>query len=106
MKELNSKINGLWQSKREEMGKKGNLWMALFLGSFAIFLIVPFCLLGKFIDKILFGYMIVAFSVGAITFVATYLFIYSKKMFDKWLEKTFKVVYKVLLCLCFIGARI
>ena len=101
MKVLNQKINGLWQSRRADMGKSGNLWMALFLGCISIFLMIAFCLSNEIAHKILCGYMVLAFSFLAITLVATYFYIYSKKKISNWLENMFKIAYKVLLCLCF-----
>lgn len=102
MKVLNKKINGLWQSRRTDMGKKGNLWLALLFGCIAISLIIAFCLSSEIVDKILYGYMVLAFSFLAITLVATYLYVYSRKKIANWLENMFKIAYKVLLCLCFV----
>lgn len=102
MKKLNRKINELWQTRRKDMGEKGNLWMALLLGCIAVIFIFAFFYTSEFVDKLLFGYLILASFVGAITLVATYFYIYSKMKFPKLLEYVFRLLYKVLLCSCFV----
>ena len=102
MKKLNRKINELWQSRKKNMGEKGNLWMALLFGCIAFIFMFAFFNTSEFVDKLLFGYMMLVSFVGAITLVATYFYIYSKMKFSKLLEYVFRFLYKTLLCICFV----
>lgn len=102
MKVLNEKINRLWQSKRNDMGKKGNLWFALLFFIITVCMIIYFEISNKIVYRIVYGYFALAFSFLGITLFATYFYIYSKKKIVNWLENMFKIAYKVLLCLCFV----
>ena len=100
MKEINKKINKLWQSNTKAAGQKGLLWMALFFTVIVIFFVVILFFLDKVIEKILFIYVIGAFSIIAITFLATYGYVYNSVQFPQYMEVLIKLLYKGLIIAC------
>lgn len=100
MRLLNEKINDLYQSQKKGMGGAGLLWMALIFAILSGFFFVPNVFSKGVIDRVTFGYLIVAFAfLAALSFVS-YFYIYSKKKISKGFAGIIIVLYKLFLIVC------
>lgn len=100
MRLLNEKINDLYQSQKKDMGGAGLLWMALIFAILSGFFFVPNVFSKGVIDRVTFGYLIVAFAfLAALSFVS-YFYIYSKKKISKGFAGIIIVLYRLFLIVC------
>lgn len=100
MKLLNEKINDLYQSQKKDMGGTGLLWMALIFAILSGFFFVPNVFSKGVIDRVTFGYLIVAFAFLATLSLVSYFYIYSKKKISKGFAGIIIVLYKLFLIVC------
>ena len=97
MRLLNEKINDLYQSHKKDMGGAGLLWMALIFAILSGFFFVPNVFSKGVIDRVTFGYLIVAFAFLATLSLVSYFYIYSKKKISKGFAGIIIVLYKLFL---------
>ncbi len=100
IKLLNEKINNLYQSQEKDVGEKGLLWMGLIFTILSCLFFIQNEFSNGVINRILFGYLMVAFVFLAILSFVSYFYVYSKKKISKEFTGIIIVSYKLFLLVC------
>lgn len=102
MEEVNKKINDLYQSHKKEIRGKGLVCLSAIL-----FLLSAFCFVSNIfskgvIERIIYGYVVVAFAGLATLSFVSYVYIYNDWKTSQAFSKIIITFYKILLIVCMV----